>query len=225
MRVLIFMVGLATLPTFCFSQDNGDSESKVKVSVAAAIAGTPKIDGKPEELWAKAPKIKVDKPIEDLLEIEQEAMATATVQFLWDQDHLYALCNVKDAKLAAAAGVDPWEQDSVELFVDQNMKRSVYYQSDDAQYRVNFQGDVSGQGSGYKRMFLKSAVSKTKTGYIVEMSLKLDKVELKAGTKLGLELQINDDVGEGKRSAVAKWNYDGDDSWEDTSNFGTLEMK
>jgi endo-1,4-beta-xylanase len=111
------------------------------------------------------------------------------------------------------------------LFLDQNQKKTRYYQSDDAQYRVNFKGELSGQGEGYDETDLKAATSKTDDGYIVEMAVRVAKSDLKPGAKLGLELQVNDDHDSGSRDAVAKWHHAEDDSWEDTSNFGTLELK
>ncbi len=66
---------------------------------------------------------------------------------------------------------------------------------------------------------------KTKNGYIVEMAIKIHDGKLESGKKLGLELQVNDDAGTGSRDAVAKWHHTEDDSWENTANFGTLELK
>lgn len=116
-------------------------------------------------------------------------------------------------------------QDSVELFLDQNQKRTSYYESDDAQYRVSFEGNRSGQGTGYDENDLAAAAVKTDDGYRVEMSVRLSDIELKSGAKLGLELQVNDDHDSGSRDAVAKWHHTEDDSWENTSNFGTLELR
>ena len=141
-----------------------------------------------------------------------------------NDDWTYALWQVKDAKLSAESS-DEWAEDSVELFLDQNKKRTTIYQSDDAQYRVNFEGDLSGQGTGYDEADLKAATSKTDDGYIVEMSVRVKEIDLQPGAKLGLELQVNDDHGSGGRDSVAKWHHTEDDSWEDTSNFGTLELK
>ena len=57
------------------------------------------------------------------------------------------------------------------------------------------------------------------------MVISVNEPKLKTGDKLGLELQINDDAGDGSRGAVAKWNHTEDDSWESTRDFGTLELK
>jgi endo-1,4-beta-xylanase len=205
----------------CLTACAGDTP---KDGVAVAINGTPKVDGEVDAIWKDAPKVEVNKPITDLLLIDREEMAIATVQLMWDQEHVYALWHVKDSKLSAEPG-DPWEQDSVELFLDQGHQQTTYYESDDGQYRVNFKGDLSGQGEGYDESNLTAATSKTDDGYIVEMSVRATETDLKPAAKLGLELQVNDDHNSGSRDAVAKWYHVKDDSWESTSNFGTLELK
>ena len=124
-----------------------DNDTDQRQGVAIALRGTPKVDGKIDDLWKSCPKHTVALPITELLKIEQKDMATATVQLLWDGRHLYALWVVNDAALSAESS-DDWAQDSVELFLDQHQDKSTTYQADDAQYRVNFQGKRSGQGTG-----------------------------------------------------------------------------
>ena len=201
--------------------DNSDLEPAKPVAVA--IKGTPELDGKIDDIWKKAPTVDVKKAA--ILQIDEEDMATAKVQLLWDDAHLYVLWHVKDGLLSAVEGNDAWATDSVEFFLDQNNKGSMFYQDDDAQYRVNFKGGLSGQGEGYDESHLKAATAKVDGGYLVEMSVKVTKTKLEAGAKMGIELQVNDDHGSDSRDAAAKWNHTEDNSWEDTSNFGTLELK
>lgn len=191
---------------------------------AIAVKGTPEIDGKLDDAWKSAPRVSVSKASPGLLMIDEEKMATAKVRLMWDEEHVYALWQVKDGELSAA-GSDPWTQDSVELFLDENMGRTLSYESDDAQYRVNFEGLISGQGSGYEESRLNAVAKKSKTGYVVEMAVRVHDTKLTDGMKLGVEFQVNDDPGTGDRGAVVKWNHTDDDSWDDTSNFGTLVLK
>ena len=200
------------------------ASSKSDSGTATATNGTPKIDGEVDEIWKNAKAVKVAKPIEGLLLIDEEDMATATVKLLWDKDHLYALWRVTDSKLSDV-GDNPWEHDSVELFVDQNKKATAFYEDDDAQYRVSYKSELSGQGEGYDVKNIKAKAKATKKGYLVEMAIKIKDVELKPDTKLGLELQVNDNSGDETRGAVAKWHHTEDDSWESTSDFGTLLIK
>ena len=201
-----------------------DQQAKPPKGIAIAKQGTPDLDGKIDDHWKACPKYAVTQPIAESLKIEQKDMATATVQLLWDDKHLYALWIVKDSSLSAESS-DDWAQDSVELFLDQHQDKSVTYESDDAQYRVNFQGKISGQGTGYDEADIKAAATKTKQGYIVEMAIRTHAADMKPGTAMGLELQVNDDHGSGQRDAIAKWLHTEDDSWQDTSKFGTVQLK
>ncbi len=125
-----------------------ENDPKSDGATATAINGTPEIDGKVDAAWKDAPAVEVKKPIAALLLIGEDELATAKVQLLWDAEHVYALWRVKDSQLSAESS-DAWAQDSVELFLDENFKRTNRYESDDAQYRVNFNGELSGQGTGY----------------------------------------------------------------------------
>jgi endo-1,4-beta-xylanase len=45
------------------------------------------------------------------------------------------------------ASADAWEEDSVEIFVDANNAQTSSYQADDAQYRIDFDNEVSVGGT------------------------------------------------------------------------------
>jgi len=199
-------------------------KGKASKEVAIAKKGTPVLDAKMDEIWKSCPKYMVDQPITESLEIAPKDMATATVRLLWDNGHLYVLWVVKDAELSADAG-DDWAQDSVELFLDQNLARSTTYEADDAQYRVNYEGKISGQGTGYDEADIKAATVKNKKGYIVEMAIRTHAADMKAGTVMGIEFQVNDEHDRAQRDAIAKWFHTEDDSWQDTSTFGKVQLK
>ena len=201
-----------------------DQESKQPKGVAIAKKGTPVLDAKMDEIWKSCPKYMVNQPITESLEIDPKDMATATVRLLWDDGHLYALWVVKDSELSADAG-DDWAQDSVELFLDQNQARSTTYEADDAQYRVNYEGKISGQGTGYDEADIKAATVKNKKGYIVEMAIRTHAADMKSGTVMGIEFQVNDEHDRAQRDAIAKWFHTKDDSWQDTSTFGKVQLK
>ncbi len=186
--------------------------------------GSPRVDGKVDSLWERANEVAVNRPVKELLKVDAASMATAKVKVLWDEQHLYALWEVTDSVLSLNHP-DDWQQDSVELFLDRNGKRTVFYQYDDAQYRVNYASELSGQGEGYAGEDLQAVAVKTDSGYIVEMSILISGGLLKAGKKMGIEFQVNDHQGRQGREAVAKWNHIEDDSWEDTSNFGLVEFR
>lgn len=206
------------------AKPDAEKSEKADDGTVVAMKGTPTIDGEVDEIWKKAKAVKVAKPISALQVIDEKEMATATVRFLWDDKTLYALWRVTDPKISVVAD-NAWEHDSVELFLDENKKATSFYQDDDAQYRVDAKSELSGQGEGYDVENVSAKTKATKKGYLVEMAIKIKHAELKPGAKLGLELQVNDNAGDATRGAVAKWHHTEDDSWESTSDFGTLLIK
>src|SRR5699024_8672344 len=96
--------------------------------------GTPGLDqlkdGVIEEVWNDTEKLSIDR--------YQGAWhgANGTAKVLWDEDHLYVLVEVSDSTLDKSA-TEKHEQDSVEVFLDENNEKTSFYQDDDGQYRVN----------------------------------------------------------------------------------------
>lgn len=189
-----------------------------------AYEGTPTIDGEIDDIWKKAPEAAVVKVVKSETSMPENELAKGKVQLLWDKDFLYALWQVKDAKLSASSS-DDWAQDSIELFVDEKNQRAGEYQEDDAQYRVSYEGKLSGAGMGYDSKNVKAKAKKVEGGYVIEMSVKLSFAKREVGTKMGLDLQINDDPNTGSRGGISKWNHPENDSYQSTSNFGTVVLE
>ncbi|MFK7765678.1 MAG: family 16 glycoside hydrolase [Mariniblastus sp.] len=189
-----------------------------------AMHGTPTVDGKIDDIWKDVPRMHVNRSIEEHDELSgDEKPSTAWVKCLWDDGHLYCLAEVTDQKIATDADED-WQKDSVEFFVDANLSRSDTYDADDGQYRTDAAGGVS-CGDNNDLSNYKSAVTKTETGYIVEACIKLNTRDgLKAGSKIGFDAQVNNDTGTGQRSSTTKWNDDSNQSFENLSDAGTLEL-
>lgn len=197
-----------------------ETKSEKKERRIRASPGTPKIDGEIDEVWKAARKAKTDRYVESESSVPATEAATAEFRCLWDQKHVYILAVVKDAVLSADADED-WQQDSVEIFIDENMARSTIYDGDDGQYRVNCDGHVSfGQVA---KEAITSSVRKTKTGYVVEAAIELTSITAQKGTKIGFDVQVNDDTdGSGTREAIMKWSDDTNETYQDVSRLGTL---
>ncbi len=181
--------------------------------------GQVSIDGSVDEAWERAETTRVDRPVKAFSKIDTTNTATAELKFLWDDKHLFILAEIDDSQLNGNHPA-PWEQDSVEFFVDETMQRSKNYEADDGQYRVSFKGLVSyGQSTNGK---MRAAAKRTEEGYRVEAAIAWQKIKPHDGKKIGFEAQVNDDAGAGRRQAVVKWNEASDNSWRDTSGFGTL---
>ncbi len=196
------------------------ADTTVKTRTMRAAPGTPTIDGEIDEIWSTSRKAKTDRYVESESETPADEAAVAEFRCLWDAKHLYVLAVVKDGALSAS-GEEDWQQDSVEIFIDQNMARATSYDDDDGQYRVNCEGNITyGQ---VPKEAMKATAKKTKTGYVVEAAIELTAITAEKGGKIGFDVQVNDDSdSSGTRGAIMKWNDDTNESWQDVSRLGTL---
>lgn len=179
--------------------------------------GTAVVDAIEDKAWKLAPEVTTSRFVLG------SSGATAKVKLLWDAGHLYVFATVTDPLLSKASP-NPWEQDSVELFVDQNNAQTTTYQSDDAQYRVNYLNERSFGGAASSGKIV-SATRTIPGGYIVEAAIAIDAAPLAIGQFLGFDVQVNNDAtGSGQRASVATWNDSTGNAYQDTSVFGTLRL-
>ena len=185
-----------------------------------AHKGTPTVDGKIDDIWKSVPRIKTDRSVDEHDTLpEGEKPATAWAKTLWDDGHLYILAEVSDPKISVDSE-DPWEADSIEIFVDPNLSKGGSYDDDDGQYRTDAKGGET-VGSNDDIENYKSVVTKVDGGYIVEASIKMD---TKAGKKIGFDLQVNNDAGGGWRQSTMKWNDASNETYQSLEAIGELEM-
>lgn len=180
-----------------------------------AIKGTPQIDGEIDKVWEKAKIISTD------VWVLGTEGSTAKVRTMWDENYLYILAHVTEESYDVSSKND-YEQDSVEIFVDQLHNKSTSYGEGDGQYRINYENKTSFNGIIDKNNFQ----SKTKIidgGYVVEAAIALDKVKPEVGKIIGFDFQVNNGV-EGSRQSVSMWCDSTSDSWQNTSAWGNLKM-
>lgn len=175
--------------------------------------GTPVIDGAEDDVWSGTPEL----PIDQFQQAWHGASGTARV--LWDEDNLYVLIHVADDELDRTAA-NPWEQDSIEVFLDENNAKTSFYQADDGQYRVNYENETSFNPAGIAEGF-ESAVRVDGTGYTVEVKIPFRTVQPSPGMHIGFDVQINDGRA-GSRESVAIWNDLTGVGYQDPSVFGEL---
>ncbi|WP_238654150.1 endo-1,4-beta-xylanase [Paenibacillus piscarius] len=187
-----------------------------EANVSEAVYGTPVLDGTADELWASAPEMAVNR-----YQMAWQG-ASGKARALWDDENLYVLVQVSDAQLDKS-NANAWEQDSVEIFVDENFGRTTFYEDDDGQYRVNYDNEASFSpaaiGAGFE-----SVTKVNGTGYTIEMKIPFKKITPAGGAKIGFDAQIND-AKSGVRQSVAAWNDTTGNGYQDTSVFGVLKLK
>lgn len=139
------------------------------VEIPEALA-PPTVDGRIDDVWQSAAVVTTATRVEGSAE-----GATAAVRTLWHGNTLYALYEVTDPVIDSSSS-DPWNKDSIELFLDLENTRNGAYGPNDTQIRVTIDGDVS-FGSGNAELQASrvraNAVELTETGYIVELAIDL----------------------------------------------------
>lgn len=185
------------------------------VKRATATYGTPVVDGVADSAWDKAAA----------MEVNQYQMAwqgaLGTAKAMWDEENLYVLLSVSDAQLDKASA-NAWEQDSVEVFLDENSARTSFYQEDDGQFRVNYDNETSFNPEALSDGFA-SATVVSGTSYTVEMKIPFKTITPKTGMEIGFDAQINDGK-DGARQSVAAWNDSTGNGYQDTSVYGMLKL-
>ena len=181
---------------------------------AGSAYGTPVIDGEIDEIWNSVPETAINRYV------MAWQGATGTFKSMWDEDNLYVLIDVKDPVISTVAA-DPYMQDSVEVFLDENNAKQPNYEADDAQYRVSCENEHSFGTNATEEGFV-TATKKTDTGYLVEIAVPF-KLDHAMDDVIGFDVQINDDGnGDGNRTSIAKFNDMTDLSWGNTENWGEL---
>lgn len=188
--------------------------------LAEAEFGTPEVDGEPDAIWSTAASYHTN------VWVGEHSADSAAAEFrtLWDDENLYIYAKVID-NLLSDAGAQPHEQDSVEIFVDQNNQKTSTFESDDGQYRINFNNITSDNGHAKSNENYTSATKRIEGGYTVEAAIALDRIQPEIGTIIGFDFQVNDDRdGDGLRDSVATWSDPTGMSWQNTSRYGVLKL-
>ncbi len=182
---------------------------------STANYATPVIDGTIDAVWSQASAMSLNR--------YQTAWqgANGVAKALWDDQNLYVLIQVNDAQLDKS-NANAWEQDSVEIFLDENNAKSTFYQDDDGQFRINFDNETSFAPVEIGEGFV-SATQVSGTNYTVEVKIPFKKITPSNNVKVGFDTQIND-AKDGARQSVAAWNDITGNGYQDTSVYGVLTL-
>ncbi|WP_339269594.1 endo-1,4-beta-xylanase [Paenibacillus sp. FSL R5-0470] len=188
----------------------------VNANQSTAKYATPVIDGVVDAVWNDAAPMLINR-----YQMAWQG-ANGVAKALWDDENLYLLVQVNDTQLNKSS-VNEYEQDSVEIFLDQNNAKTSFYQSDDGQYRVNYDNETSFNPTSIAAGF-ESATQISGTNYTVEVKIPLHGITPDNDKKLGFDVQIND-AKDGSRQSVAAWNDTTGTGYMDTSVYGVLTLK
>lgn len=157
------------------------AKATLKPGIEKATKATVKIDGEADSEWDKAVAIP--------LTINLGAKVTADAKVLWDDENLYVYATVKDPVLNKDGG-EAYQQDSLEVFIDENNAKTESYDDDDKQYRINYENEHSFNGKKCLEENVQSAAKVTGDGYVIEAAFKWTDIKPKKGDRIGLEFQI-----------------------------------
>ena len=208
--------------TGSFNDLTGKQESSSKYYAVATMKpgiektpyGTISVDADADAAWGNAVNIP--------LTINKGSEASANAKVLWDDDNLYVYATVNDAVLDKT-GAQTHEQDSLEVFIDEDNGKTASYGEDDKQYRINYNNEQSFNGKKCLAENVKSATKTIEGGYVVEAAFKWTDIKPANGTKIGLELQIND-AKDGKRIGTLSWYDETGMGWSGSNVYGTVEL-
>ncbi len=191
------------------------AKATLKPGIEKVTKATIKIDGEADSAWDKA----VDIP----LTINLGSNVTADAKVLWDDENLYVYATVKDPVLNKDSG-EAYQQDSLEVFIDENNAKTESYDDDDKQYRINYENEHSFNGKKCLEENVRSATKVTEDGYVIEAAFKWTDIQPKEGDKVGIEFQINDADESGSRIGTLSWNDETGMGWSKSSVYGTIEL-
>ena len=208
--------------TGSFNDLTGKQESSSKYYAVATMKpgiekipyGTISVDADADAAWGNAVNIP--------LTINKGSETSANAKVLWDDDNLYVYATVNDAVLDKT-GAQTHEQDSLEVFIDEDNGKTASYGEDDKQYRINYNNEQSFNGKKCLAENVKSATKTIVGGYVVEAAFKWTDIKPANGTKIGLEFQINDAKG-GKRIGTLSWYDETGMGWSGSNVYGTVEL-
>lgn len=209
--LLIFMaLLLALLPAAPLAEDEA-------LTQAEAVYGTPVVDGNADdEIWRKAAAYTVG-----------SGETSGQFKAVWDDNALYLLAVVDDTTLDKSSSAI-YQQDSIELFLDELNNKSNNYNDDDVHYRVNYDNERSVDNGEAPRWYTKTTLrydgEGNAIGYIVEACFQWNKGTPANDAVMGFDVQINVCSGGSRQSAPALFDKTGN-AYQNTALFGEIRLK
>jgi endo-1,4-beta-xylanase len=191
---------------------------------AVAAVTAPAIDGVKEDAWNNAKPMQLRNHLSS-----RDDGDLITVSAMWDSTYLYIQFEGQDdvVRNDIARADNPWDDDSVEVYLDGNNAKGDSYDADDDQLVFIIGGTKvwSQRGRGTGTEF---ASSQTEYSFLVEIRIPWAKFSVSpvADQVVGFEAMFNDDdnlnqgLGDGKWALYARQ----DNAWDKPSVFGELKL-
>lgn len=193
-----------------------------------AATTAPIVDGQLDTVWTGA----TPHAVANVVVVNGGASnnCAATWQGLWDEDYLYLAVSVKDEAIVSDSwSFQPWEDDSIDLYVDgDSSKMSVYDGINDFHLTWPAPGSSNAPSAGANSEAMPTgilyAAATTTTGYMWEAAIPWSALDLSphVGARFSLEVQVNDDDDGGTAEASIAWSQAVPDAWETPSALGSM---
>lgn len=112
----------------------------------------------------------------------------------------------------------------MKYFIDEDNSKRLSYDSNDAQYRVNFD-NLQIFGTNVSPEPFETATRRTHFGYILEARVKMKEVKLEIEKVVGFDVEINDADALGSRVGIIAWNEMENSNWQNPSSFENLKLE
>lgn len=202
---------MATVPVL-----GADEAAEPSLATEAAF-GTPVIDGEIDGLW--------DKTNYNVVERNKATNSNeykGWFKLLWDNSNMYVLAKVYTTQFNDSTPY-PWNNDSFEIFIDENCGRTAKYEENDYQLRSDFKGEVSASNFDVEK--IKSVGKCFDNYYIVEMAFPFKTVSPAPEMVMGMDAQINAAATLAFGVTRYAWNGRQGDQSSSTVRFGTVTLK
>jgi len=146
---------------------------------------------------------------------------------MWDEKNLYVLVDVADDNLKNDSD-EFWLDDAVEVFIDADNSKSGSYGDNDYQFHFGWADANPSMGESQHNQTegVEFAVGRADAGYRVEIKFPWATLGVKpsVGTKIGLDVHVNDDDDGGDRDTKLTWQGKEDNAWQNPGVLGTAEL-
>ena len=194
-----------------------DDEEKPQVKVAEAAYGTPVIDGEQDSVWNST-----NYNVFDNVVGTDSTFYKGWFKVLWDDENMYMLAKVYSEQFSNMDD-SPWENDSIEYFIDEDCMRTTTYFDDDYQLRIGFDSALSANNYDVNKMTGKAV--RGDNYYIAELSFPYKTVTPYDGMEIGFDVQANASKMIGFARTLYAWNVKSGAPQANTSTHGSLILR
>jgi hypothetical protein len=186
--------------------------AKMRTATIDPAPAVPVIDGDLDDAWNGSNSHE----LANVLYASSDTTHTlaANYRMMWDNDRLYMFIDVTDSSPVRDPALQWFQNDSIELYLDATDRKSSSYGETD--YQFAFMWDKTNPQMEEKKHNraenVEYMIKTTETGYRVEVAFPWETLRANpsAGARIGMDVQINDNRGHGKRDAKIAWN-----DWKD----------